>query len=396
MHSYHAFPAARRENSAARLLALLLLVLALAPATSYVLSVNGANFFSPPCPEGFFASALVCAPCPAGLTSSAGATSNASCLPGLTALAGATCVSTVVGGPVAVVADGIGDPNAITFWNGLVVFTDSGLVRMIQASGALQTLVGGGALIFDRGIATTYAYGNSWDMTPARTDAGTLYLIIGQIVAAYKDGYITRIAGDARVTATALSLGDGGPALSATFMRPFSLIADEHDNLYVADDGNWAVPLGVLRCITRSTGIITTLIANLDLPWGMAYGPDLHLYILFAGGPGSSVHRVDQQNLATVSNASLTKVYGPGTGSTRPEGEGDGGPLAAALFNSVRDIGFASNGDLILGDGGAGALRRVPYSSTSPKGNYTSGFITSFVGCCGGRSSKGDGGPAVK
>ena len=48
--------------------------------------------------------------------------------------------------------------------------------------------------------------------------------------------------------------GDGGPATSATLNYPYGVAVDTSGNLYVSDTYNH-----VIRMVTKSTGIITTV-----------------------------------------------------------------------------------------------------------------------------------------
>ena len=63
-------------------------------------------------------------------------------------------------------------------------------------------------------------------------------------------GIITTVAG----TGTFSFSGDGGPATSATFKKPYGVTFDSSDNMYVTDLYNQRI-----RKVTVSTGIITTI-----------------------------------------------------------------------------------------------------------------------------------------
>ncbi len=63
-------------------------------------------------------------------------------------------------------------------------------------------------------------------------------------------GIITTVAG----TGTYSFSGDGGPATSATFKKPYGITFDSADNMYVCDLYGQRI-----RKIAASTGIITTV-----------------------------------------------------------------------------------------------------------------------------------------
>src|SRR4030095_7953736 len=81
------------------------------------------------------------------------------------------------------------------------------------------------------------------------------------------DQNITTIAGPG-------AIGDGGPALEALFRTPFVAAADQNNNVYVADTGNFRV-----RWIDPATGKITTVCGT-----GMAGGSR-------PGGSGAKTQR---------------------------------------------------------------------------------------------------------
>jgi hypothetical protein len=69
-------------------------------------------------------------------------------------------------------------------------------------------------------------------------------------------GIITTVAGDA-IYQGAYSGGDGGPATNAGLCYPQGVAVDTIGNIYIADTEDY-----VIRKVTASTGIITTIVGN--------------------------------------------------------------------------------------------------------------------------------------
>jgi len=120
--------------------------------------------------------------------------------------------------------------------------------------------------------------------------------MLGVIARIEADGTLTRVAGTGE---TGYS-GDGGPALDATFDRPFDIVTDAAGNLYIGDARNHAV-----RIITPD-GMIDT----------------------FAG--------------------TGTAGY-----------SGDGGPAKQAQLNNPYNLAVDPEGRLLIGDSGNHVIRRV-------------------------------------
>ncbi len=111
-----------------------------------------------------------------------------------------------------------------------------------------------------------------------------------------------------------------------------------------------------------------------DLPFGLATGPDGALYITCVGS-----HRVLRLDRTT---RRLTSVAGIG----RKGYSGDGGPAVAAALNEPYEVRFDSKGNLLVLEMQNHLLRRVDAKSgiiSTVAGDGTAGYV-------------GDGGPAAK
>lgn len=148
--------------------------------------------------------------------------------------------------PTNVVADASGNVY-ITDWNGA-------RVRMVNSSGIISTIAGGGGSFGDGGPATAgllnHPYGLSLD--------GQGNLFIGDEfnnrvrMVNLASGIISTVAG----TGTSGFGGDGSAATAALLSSPDGVYADAY-NVYIGDVNNQRV-----RVVNRSTGIITSIAGN--------------------------------------------------------------------------------------------------------------------------------------
>jgi sugar lactone lactonase YvrE len=247
-------------------------------------------------------------------------------------------------------------------------------------------------------------------------------------------GVITTLAGTGQVRGLidgeggdpADDLGDGGPALNATFFFPYTLAFNPTNNtLYVGEDGNYADHVDQMsptwglgnriRAIDLTTGIITTyagtgvFTGSIDGPGlnpqddlgdggpavsctfsralGMAVGPDGCLYI--ADVMNHRVRRID-------ANGVITTLAGNGHATCSIDGPGgvplddlnDGGPATQATFNGPAATAFNPAGELLISDNGNHRIRKVD----------PSGDISTIAGrgqCNSDSGFSGDGGPAT-
>ncbi len=127
-------------------------------------------------------------------------------------------------------------------------------IRKVDKNGIITTVAGNGNFALesgDGGPATDAAI--NAPVGVAVDAAGNLYIADHDGPTVRKvdtRGIITTVAGTKQTLGFS---GDGGPAISAVFADPFSVVVDNAGNLYIADDGN-----GRIRKVD-TMGAITTL-----------------------------------------------------------------------------------------------------------------------------------------
>ena len=270
--------------------------------------------------------------------------------------------------------------------SGDLIFCDQldNTVRKIDNHGVIKTIAGDGY------YTTPYYYGGfcgdggaaiycemSWPRSVCSDNSGNIYVIDYLNVRIRKitpSGTITTIAGNGLTTTTPASLGDGGPALSATFSNPNGLAFDNGRNcLYVADWGNSRV-----RKIDIASNTITTLVGPplLSSAQDVAYDDNNNLYIAAA-----SAQQVLDYN---ITSSTLSVIAGTGsTGST-----GDGGPASAATFNGYNPgrIAYDGFGNLYVGDGPRVRVINLN-AAPAPLINAFAGSTATSSGAVGDRQS---------
>jgi uncharacterized protein (TIGR03437 family) len=147
-----------------------------------------------------------------------------------------------VGGPA--LGEHLNGPQQIAVAsNGDIYFADSFNNRILKVSGGVVTLIAGSPTAQsgysgDEGLATNALLNNPSGV--AIDTGGNLYIcdtFNDVIRVVTPDGKIHTIAGSTNGPTPGYS-GDGGPALSALFNEPVSLVVDSAGNLYVCDYGN--------------------------------------------------------------------------------------------------------------------------------------------------------------
>jgi len=232
--------------------------------------------------------------------------------------------------------------------------------------------------------------------------------------------------------------GDGGPATSASLYGPMGCVLDAAGNLYISDQAN-----NVIRKITASTGVITTvagngylagtafggtsgdggpaILAELNHPHGLAMDSAGDLFIAdqnndrvqevngstgmmttvasFDSGTEPAGLALDGEGNLYIAEAGkpsdvvklnlstkvLTVMAGNGTIGQGQSVVGDGGPATSAVLSQPEGVTLDVAGNIFISDSGDARVREVTAST---------GIITTVVGTTSGFS--GDGGSATK
>ena len=179
--------------------------------------------------------------------------------------------------------------------------------------------------------------------------------------------------------------GDNGPASSASFSSPSSMVFDSYGNLFIADYAN-----NVVRKI-GTTGFVTTVAGK---PGMSGYSGDggLATSALLSNPSDVAVDSAGNLFIADSYNSVIRKVElktgvistvaGKGTYSGN---SGDEGPARSALLTWPNFIAIDGVGNLFISDAGAHVIRKVDFSTnkiSTVAGNGHAGF-------------SGDGGPAA-
>jgi YD repeat-containing protein len=196
------------------------------------------------------------------------------------------------------------------------------------------------------------------------------------------DGIITTVAGNGNGDHS----GDGGPATQASLNLPYGVAVGPDGSIYIADannnrirrvepDGNITTVAGkgfcntlVIACFSGDGGPATQ--ASLNFPYGVAVGPDGSIYI--ADTSNNRIRRVGPDGI-------ITTVAGGGNGSI-----GDGGPATQASIGRPGSVAVGPDGSIYVADGGS-RIRRVGPDD----------FITTVAGN-GIPGYGGDGGPPTQ
>jgi len=208
----------------------------------------------------------------------------------------------------------------------------------------------------------------------ATDSAGNVYIAdsFNGRVRKVSNGVITTVAGGGS------TLGDNGPATSATVGFPTGVALDSVGNLYICDEGD-------SRIRKVSNGLITTVAGNgmpgfsgdngpatsaeMGSPWGIAVDSAGDLYI------------ADTRNarVRKVANGVITTV----AGSSEWGFSGDSGPATNAQLNNPMGVAADLAGNVYIADTVNNRVRRV-----------TNGIINTVAGN-GTYGFSGDSGPAT-
>jgi trimeric autotransporter adhesin len=253
-------------------------------------------------------------------------------------------------------------------------------IRKITAStGIIYTVAGvGGNINFgysgDGGAATEALLDLPWGV--ALDDSDNIYIadyknnVIRKVTAS--TGIITTVVGNGygyyrgAGTWTGALAGDGGPATAAELYGPFSIVLDDSDNMFIADDYN-----NVIRKVTKSTGIITTVAGN-----GLAG----YTGIIGNGGPATAAELwytnyvcVDDSDNIYITDAhdvvrkvtASTGIITTFAGNDSVGYSGDGGPATDAEFITPAGVAVDKFDNLYIADVSNARVRKVTYDTNT-------------------------------
>jgi len=299
---------------------------------------------------------------------------------------GDTCVVNVVFKPTTtglrpgavVLEDASGNVVGIAYIGGI------GSGPQVALPGMISTIAGTGASgnTGDGGLATNATL--SFPRGMALDGAGNLYIadygssVVRKITAS--SGLISTVAGDG----TSGYTGDGGPATSAELKAPIWVALDGAGNLYISD-----LSSNVIRKVTASTGIITTVAGNGTPTYSGDNGAATSASLYFPAGlaldVAGNLYIADEYNSAvrkvTASTGVITTVAGTGGFGY----SGDGGAATSAQLARPIGVALDATGNLYLADSSSGTVRKVTAST---------GVISAVAGT-GTSGYSGDGGAAT-
>jgi sugar lactone lactonase YvrE len=192
-------------------------------------------------------------------------------------------------------------------------------------------------------------------------------------------------------TGAAAFSGDGGPAQAAAINGPWGVTVDNQGNIFIADTLN-----NIIRKVSASTGIITTVAGNRSFAFGGDGGPATQASLAeptaVAVDSQGNLYIADFFNhrIRKVSGGIITTVAGSGAvGSGNGSFSGDGGPATSATLNLPFGVAVDGSGNLFIADHNNHRIRKV-----------SGGIITTVAGSGGVAPASnggftGDGGPAT-
>ncbi len=249
--------------------------------------------------------------------------------------------------------------------NLFIADSNNSVVRKVDASGKITTVVGDQSIQFPNGKmmldASLHATGVAVDSTGNVFIADYYNDIVLKLDPA---GKVTVVAGTSQKGGYS---GDNGPATSAQLLDPTGIAVDKDGNLFIADSAN-----NVIREVDVN-GIIHTVAGNkwLGLGYSGDGGPavDARLYypegvavdnqgnLFIADSFHSAIRKVDKNgNITTVAGLSPSAPdYMPPVGDYK----GDGGPAVRASLDAPEGIAVNDAGELFIADSGNDVVRKV-------------------------------------
>ncbi|WP_263352842.1 FG-GAP-like repeat-containing protein [Acidicapsa acidisoli] len=273
---------------------------------------------------------------------------------------------------------------------GNLYIADSGnnVIRKVMATtGVITTVAGNGTSGYsgDNGAAASAEL--NYPTGIALDGSGNLYIAdsynnrIREVTA--KTGTITTVAGNGQFGST----GDGGPATSATFEFPKGVATDSAGNLYIAGYYD-----NVIRKVNASNGVISTVAGNgfgagrdeggYTGDGGPATNAELYWPESVAVDGVGNLYIADSYNQVirkvTASSGIITTIVGNGY-SCRSLG-GDGGPATDAALCYPMGVSLDSAGNLYIADSSVSQIRKATVSSIPPTASTASPVFSVAAG----------------
>ena len=262
----------------------------------------------------------------------------------------------------------------LLFWSILVMFCS-------HASGQTITTIAGAGRYANSGDGGPATVGEVYRPYGIATDrSGNTYIadqVTHRIRKVDASGIITTVAGNTYAGYG----GDGGPATNASLYGPIGVCADNHGQIYIADEYNHRIRK------VNSSGIISTVAGNGAYGYTGDGGPATAAELYYPTGVSADTN--GNLFIADYYNHSIRKIDATGTittvaGNGSHGFSGDGGPATAAQlyypFNVITD--YSDN--LLIADQYNARIRMVDVSGNiaTVAGSSSAGF-------------GGDGGPAT-
>ncbi|MFZ3215591.1 MAG: choice-of-anchor D domain-containing protein, partial [Candidatus Acidiferrales bacterium] len=264
----------------------------------------------------------------------------------------------------------------------LYVLTDVGVIYKVTPSGAMTIYAGNITAGYsgDGGPATAALLAEPF--AGALDASGNLYFSDSANCVIRKITASTGIITTVVGNGACNYTGDGGPATSAALYGPQGIAFDPAGNLFIADTDNT-----VIRKVTASTGIISTFAGNGNSGYsgdgGAATQATLSYPLAVATDANGNLYIADSQNNAIRLVNSGTNIITTVAGNGAAGYSGDGGPAAGALLNYPAGVALDTAGNLYISDTSNAVIRKV-----------VDGTINTIIGN-GNYAFSGDGGPAL-
>jgi trimeric autotransporter adhesin len=242
------------------------------------------------------------------------------------------------------------------FGNLFIADSKNNVIRKVNSLGVISTVAGCGILGYsgDGGSATLAKLNGPTSV--AVDNSGNLYISEqgGEVIRKVNTGgIIGTIAGTGVIGYS----GDGGPATSAAFAYPTTLVGDKHGNLFISDQDN--------NCIRKisSSGIISTVAGTGVAGYNGDGGPATAALLNNTGGV--AIDTFGNLFISDNLNHVIRKVNTAGIISTvagigSPGYSGDGGLATLCKLRAPWGVRVDFQGNLFIADYGNNVIRKVP------------------------------------